>query len=96
MAKSIMVTEKGKCFLCRKFCKTEKHHIFGGSGRRRLSERYGLWVYLCHNCHNEPPDGVHFNGTSDLILKVQAQRTAMHVYGWTIEQFRKLFRKSYI
>lgn len=96
MAKSIMVTEKGKCFLCGKSCRTEKHHVFEGSGRRKLSEDYGLWVYLCHWCHNEPPDGVHFNKTRDLDLKAQAQRIAMKNYSWTVEQFRKRFRRNYI
>lgn len=95
MAKSIMVTEKGKCFLCGKSCQTEKHHVFGG-GCRKQSEKYGLWVYLCHYCHNEPPDGVHFNQEKNLSLKAQVQIRAMHVYRWTVEQFRRLFRKSYI
>lgn len=96
MAKSIMVTEKGRCFLCGMPCRTEEHHVYEGGGRRKLSEKYGLKVYLCHDCHNEPPYGVHFNAKKDLALKAQVQIRAMHVYGWTVEQFRKLFRKSYI
>ena len=35
-------------------------HVFGGANRK-LSEQDGLVVDLCHACHNEPPDGVHFN-----------------------------------
>lgn len=96
MSKSIMITRKGQCFLCGRFCQTEKHHIFEGSGRRKLSEKYGLWVYLCHECHNEPPDGVHFNKRNDLGLKARTQIRAMHVHGWTVDRFRELFRKSYI
>ena len=95
MAKSIMVTEKGVCFLCGARVPTEKHHVYGG-GRRRLSEKYGLWVYLCHNCHNEPPDGVHHNAEKDLALKAQVQIRAMYVHHWTVDKFRELFRKSYI
>ena len=94
--KSIMVTEKGRCFLCGRTCQTEKHHIYQGSGRRRLCDKYGLTVYLCHDCHNEPPNGVHHNAERDLALKAQAQYRAMYVHGWTVEQFRKIFRKSYI
>lgn len=48
------------CFLCGKHAFLEKHHIFGGPNRK-LSEQDGLFVYLCHQCHNEPPYGVHFN-----------------------------------
>lgn len=96
MAKSIMATVRGVCFLCGDQCPTEKHHVYEGSGRRKLSEKYGLWVWLCHNCHNEPPNGVHFNHEKDLALKARIQIRAMYVYGWTVEQFRKLFRKSYL
>lgn len=96
MAKSIMATEKGICFLCGAHGVTEKHHVYEGSGRRRLSEKYGLWVWLCHRCHNEPPEGVHHNAENDRLLKARVQHRAMHVYQWTVEQFRKLFRKSYI
>lgn len=96
MAKSIMSTEKNRCFLCGRTGQMEKHHVFEGSGRRRLSEKYGLWVYLCHGCHNEPPDGVHHNAVKDRLLKAMVQIRAMHVYQWTVDRFRELFRKSYI
>lgn len=95
MAKSIMQTHKGVCFLCGRHGPTEKHHVFG-AGCRRLAEKLGLWVWLCHRCHNEPPDGVHHNAERNRSLKAQVQIRAMYVYGWTVEQFRKLFRKSYI
>lgn len=96
MAKSIMITNKGRCFMCGDCCPTEKHHVYEGSGRRNLSEKYGLWVYLCHKCHNQPPDGVHYNAENDKALKAQVQLRAMYIYQWTVEQFRELFRKSYI
>lgn len=61
MAKSIINSdEKGRCYRCGRICRTEKHHIFGGANRK-LSEKYGLTVYLCHECHNEPPHGAHFS-----------------------------------
>lgn len=50
---------KGNCDLCGKYGYLELHHIFGGANRS-LSEKYGLVVNLCHECHNEPPEGVHF------------------------------------
>lgn len=66
MAKSILQSDK-ECYLCRKRYNLrttrglEEHHILFGRGRRELSERYGLKVWLCHNHHNEPPLGVHFD-----------------------------------
>ena len=61
MAKSIFDTTKGKCFICGRYGFTEKHHIMQGVANRRLSEADGLWVYLCLDHHNRPPEGVHFN-----------------------------------
>lgn len=96
MAESIMPFDKhGRCYLCNKSCPTEEHHIFGG-GMRKLSEQYGLKVHLCHWCHNEPPYGVHFNEERNNILKASAQSRAMYLYGLTEDDFRKIFRKSYL
>ena len=50
MSKSIMQTEH-ECYLCGRRFGLERHHVLAGTANRRLSEKYGLWVYLCHNCH---------------------------------------------
>ena len=60
MAKSILQTER-ESWLSGRTDNLEEHHIFYGQGRRKLSERYGLKVWLTHDEHNEPPHGVHFN-----------------------------------
>lgn len=73
----------------------ERHHVFGGS-RRKLSEKYGLTVYLNHFMHNEPPDGVHFNLYHEQILQEHAQRTAMAHYGWSVAEFMQIFDKNYL
>jgi len=52
----------------------EEHHIFYGQGRRKLSERYGLKVWLSHDEHNEPPNGVHFNIALRRHLEALGQR----------------------
>lgn len=97
MAKSIMVTDKHHCFLHDEHCggRIELHHIFPGANRK-ASDRYGMTVYLCHNHHNEPPYGVHFNKEQMKVLQIAGQRRLMAVRGWTVDEFRKHFRKSYI
>ena len=94
MAKSILQTEKD-CFICGSQRWLEEHHVFG-AGCRKLSEKYGLKVYLCHNCHNEPPNGVHFNAENSNELKAHAQEVAMEHYGWSIDEFRQIFGKNYL
>ena len=96
MAKSILQTDKESCFLCGSHQWLEEHHVFGGYGKRQLSEKYGLKVYLCHKCHNEPPNGVHHNSETRLRLQQIAQQRAMLRYRWTVDDFRFIFGKNYL
>lgn len=71
--KKSIITNKKTCFMCGSHRDIEIHHIFGGYANRKLSDRYGLVVPLCHYCHNEPPNGVHHNIENDLKLKQLGQ-----------------------
>lgn len=84
-----------KCFICGRECHTERHHIFGGSNRKK-SEKYGLVVDLCHTCHNEPPDGVHFNKDRMQALHEYGQRKAMREQNWTKQDFMREFHANYL
>lgn len=84
-----------KCYICGSTQWIEKHHVFGGANRK-LSEKYGLTVDLCHYHHNEPPDGVHFNKEIREHLQADIQRAAMERYGWTTEDFIKIFGRNYL
>ena len=86
----------GECFLCKEWSNAlEEHHIFGGALRKK-SEKYKLKVNLCHECHNEPPKGVHFNRETMQELHEYGQRKAMEENNWTIEDFRKEFYANYL
>lgn len=86
MAKSILQKDK-ECYLCRRFYNLhtvrglEEHHILFGRGRRELSERYGLKAWLCHDHHNEPPLGVHFDPTARRVLEQAAQFAFDELHG---------------
>lgn len=85
-----------RCFLCGRYCNDiEHHHVFPGPFRKK-SELYGAVVELCHNCHNEPPNGVHHNRENANILKARAQRRIMLEQGWNKEDFIREFGKSYL
>lgn len=86
---------KGKCFVCGKTCNTERHHIFGGA-RRKKSDKLGLVVDLCHNCHNEPPNGAHFNAELMDELHKYGQRKAMKENNWTTEDFIRELGRNYL
>ena len=99
MTESIVDGNKGigvdsVCYFCKSNRNLERHHIFGGANRDK-SEKYGLTVILCHNCHNEPPYGVHHNEEVNRTLKHLGQSLAMAHYKWLIEDFINIFGKNY-
>lgn len=91
MAKSIIQTEK-MCFVCGS-SNVECHHIVHGVANRKLSEKYGLKVWLCPKHHRGTRDGVHFDKDFDLSLKRLAQAKFEETYE---EDFQEVFGKSYL
>lgn len=84
---------KGTCYLCKRMVKTEEHHIFGGPNRK-LSERYGLKVYLCPFCHRDNREGAHANlekmGRLHRIGQLAFEKKH------TRAEFMKIFGKNYL
>ena len=69
------------------------HHVFFGPYRSK-SEQYGLTVYLHHwQCHI---NGVHRYADQCRALQGRVQRIAMERYGWTEDDFREIFGRSYL
>lgn len=99
MTQSIIQKDKTHCFICNRnknadYGGLDEHHVFGGYGKRDLSETYGLKVYLCHDqCHL---NGVHKYADLNKTLQQTVQRRAMDVYNWTEEDFINIFGKSYL
>lgn len=98
MAKSIIQKNKDKCFICGRnahadYWGLDEHHCFFGANRKK-SEQYGLKIYICHDsCHL---NGVHKNAELNRKVQALAQKKAMEHYGWDVETFIGIFRKSYI
>jgi hypothetical protein len=99
MAKSIIQEDRTHCFICGMNASLEpldEHHVFFGANRKN-SEKYGLKVYIHHNkCHIFGKDSVHKNAEVDRVLKSIVQKRAMRHYGWSVEDFRKIFGRNYI
>ena len=51
MSKGIVTQHETICFICGRRAEAEHHLIFGTAGRE-LSEKDGLKVPVCNNCHN--------------------------------------------
>lgn len=107
---SIMPTRKAICYKCgRSLYKgiRQEHHIFFGVANRKISEREGLKVYLCRECHTEGRHSVHQDRKADLELKKDAQFVweqkyiksypyENHAEEAAREAFRALFGRSYL
>ena len=96
--KSIMCNGEKECFICHAFEPTfpiHKHHVIYGTANRKLSEKYGLWVYLCAQHHNMSNVGVHSNFPFDVTLKKLAQEKFEQIHG-NREEFIQIFGKSYL
>lgn len=70
------------------------HHIFGGYGRRSVSEKYGFIVPLTNDEHNMSNYGVHFNRELDLKLKRECQTKFEETH--SREEFIRLVGRNYL
>ena len=94
--KSIMQDlEERACYLCGRSWMLEHHHVFGGANRKK-SERDGLVVLLCHDCHNEPPLGVHHNRERMDALRREGEKAWMKAYGKTKTDFILEYGRNYL
>lgn len=84
------------CLICGSTYNTHIHEVYYGRANRRLSIEYGLCVRLCPRHHNEGDASVHSNKVLDNKLKANVQNIAMKHYGWTEQDFIRIFGKSYI
>lgn len=93
MASKSIVQHGEMCFLCGRTAGLERHHIFGGVANRPLSEKYGLWVWLCHECHTGT-EGAQYIKSKNIQLKRLAQIAfeARHSH----DEWMEIFRKNYL
>lgn len=93
MASKSIVQNGERCFFCGRMVGLERHHIFGGVANRPLSEKYGLWVWLCQNCHTGT-DGAQYDRKRNRMLKRLGQIAfeARHSH----EEWMDIFKKNYL
>ncbi len=91
-----IIQDRKECYVTGSTPDLHEHHIFFGTGSRRLSEKYGLKVWLRPDWHNASDYGVHSDKDFEIKLKQMAQKKAMEHYGWSVEDFIKIFGRNYI
>jgi hypothetical protein len=94
MSKSIL-QDKKESYLTGATYNLEEHHIFFGTANRKISEKYGLKVWLTSEEHRGTY-GVHgkYGKTLDEKLKREAQKKFEKNH--TREEFIRLIGKNYL
>ena len=71
----------------------ERHHIMAGVANRPLSEKYGLWIWLCHE-HHTGRNGVQY----DRKLNERIKRLGQIAFEarFSRDEWMKVFRKNYL
>lgn len=72
------------------------HHIYFGTGNRRISDENGFWVWLRHDFHieNSPNNTPHNDKKVDLWLKQDCQRKFEETH--SREEFMELIGRNYL
>lgn len=87
------------CHYCGRYVeKPHQHHIFGGPNRS-ISDRYGLWVWLCPD-HHTGDHGIHGNKAMMQKYHEIGQRAFedwyMEKFGESQENARKEFMRLFM
>ncbi len=106
MSKSIVQPQVKECLLCRRESEEtgyygplpaaglHRHHIMFGTANRKLSEKFGLWCWLCPDHHEHGPAAVHRNRETDLYLKRLAQERFEELMSH--DDWMRIFGRNYI
>ncbi len=90
--KSIIQDENEEvCYICGQYAQTV-HHVLHGTANRKLADKDGLVVRLCHKCHMN----LHDHGSFDRELQRIAQTRWMEYYEKSEDDFRERYGKSYL
>lgn len=97
MSKSILQEDKTYCYVHQKYLGIDvfachEHHVIYGSANRKWSEKYGLKIYVCLNCHN----AIHHKHFHDADLHKIAEQAWLDYYNKTIEDWIRVFGKNYL
>lgn len=92
--KSILQNRK-RCFICSRTIGLHDHHIYFGTARRKISEKYGFKVWLCYE-HHEGTYGVHGSKGNELNKYLKEVCQLKYEENHSRNEFRKIMGKSYI
>jgi len=89
-----IMQERKECYITGAKCNLHAHEIYFGNPNRDKSLKWGCWVWLRGDWHNQSNYGVHFNSELDKRLKEECQIRFEQLY--SREKFMQVFGRSYL
>ena len=80
------------CQCCERWDYLQEHHVYGGSGRRSVSDKHGMVINLCPACHRE----VHLKPNQGLDKKLKEEFQRLFEEDSDRETFISLFGRNYL
>jgi len=95
MRKPSILQDVKECYLTGRTDNLHTHHIFFGTGNKKVSDENGFWVWLTGKYHNQDSGiSVHHNRYFDLTLKMKCQAKFEEMH--SREEFIKLIGRNYL
>ena len=88
-----IIQKTRECHVCGRVTGLQRHHCIHGTANRRLAEKYGLWVWLCGDCHR----AVHGRTGHELDIRLHqdAQKAFEAIQGGR-DAFMAIFGKNWL
>lgn len=93
---SILQGDRRYCYLTGAVGNLHKHHIYYGTGLRKISDKHGFWVLLTPELHNMSENGVHGKNGHELDLKLKQDCQRVFEQEHTREEFMQIIGKNYL
>lgn len=90
-----IIQENKECYVCGVTYGLHAHHIYFGNPLRKISEKYGMKVYLCFE-HHEGTYGVHGKYGHELDMKLKKDGQAVFEQTHPDKSFIKIFGRNYL
>ena len=86
--------DQDSCYICGRTGYLEAHHVYKGKNRKN-SERYGMKVKLCAECHRGT-NGVHGKNGSKLDTRLKQEFQHLFEKQYSREKFMQVIGKNYL
>ncbi len=80
----------GNCEICGCYWTLDKHHLLPGTGKRRLAEEDGLYIFICRQCHN----ALHADENEVLYWRKEGERRYLKDH--TFSEYMDRYGKNYL